>query len=102
MTDQQKKEEHGQDEPVEIILDSVPRVSPSRRRTGLQIRQLGPADRVEGFETQEVDRNGKKIRTIPDNEEIELHKDERFRTVPNGGGPGANSRRDFESRFKAF
>jgi len=80
-----------EDRPVEIILDGKPVTSPSRRRTGLQIRQLGPADRVEGFETQEVDKQGKKIRTIPDDKEIELHKDERFRTVPNEGGPGGRA-----------
>ena len=84
--------EHGQDRPVEIILDEKPVTSPSRRRNGLQIRQLGPAERVEGFETQEVNKQGKKIRTIPDTEEIELHKDERFRTVPNQGGPGVGAR----------
>ncbi len=78
----------GQERPVEIILDEKPVTSPSRRRNGLQIRQLGPADRVEGFETQEVDKKGKKIRTIRDDEEVELHAGERFRTIPNQGGPG--------------
>lgn len=79
----------GQDRPVDIILDGQPVTSPSRRRTGRQIRELGPKDRVDGFETQEVNPQGKKIRTIGDEEEIELHKDARFRTVPNQGGPGA-------------
>lgn len=94
MQDQGPKQtgEHGQDGHVEIILDGTPVISPSRRRTGLQIRQLGPADRVDGFETQEVNEKGQKIRTIPDNEETELHKHERFRTVPNKGGPGAGTR----------
>jgi hypothetical protein len=75
--------------PVEIILDGIEVTSPLRRQTGLGIRKLGPTDRVDGFETQEVNKEGKKIRTIPDGEEIELHEDERFRTVPNKGGPGA-------------
>ena len=73
---------------VEIILDGKDVVSPQRRRNGRQIRELGPADRVDGFETQEVDANGKKKRTIRDDEEIELHRHERFRTVPSEGGPG--------------
>jgi hypothetical protein len=80
--------EHAGDGTVEIILDGVNVTSPSRKRTGLQIRELGPADRVNGFETQEIDAHGKKIRTIRDDDVIELHKDERFRTVPNHGGPG--------------
>lgn len=83
-------EQNQQIEMVEIILDGVPVTAPSKRLTGLQIRELGPSDRVSGFETQEVDKNGKKIKTIPDNQEVELHKDERFRTVPNFGGPGAS------------
>lgn len=78
-----------QKESVEIILDGVPRVSPEHRLNGRQIRELGPADRVDGFETQEVNDKGKKIKTIPDTETVELHKEERFRTVPNQGGPGA-------------
>lgn len=81
----------GQDRSVEIILDGVAVTSPQRRLTGRQIRELGPADRVDGFETQEINPQGKKIRTIGDNEQVELHKDERFRTVPNFGGPGAAS-----------
>ena len=79
----------GQAQSVEIILDGVEVVSPAKRLTGRQIRELGPKDRVDGFETQEVNEQGKKIRTIGDNEEVELHKHERFRTVPNFGGPGA-------------
>ncbi len=81
----------GQEQSVQIYLDGVLVTSPSRRLTGLQIRQLGPQDRVDGFETQEVNAQGKKIRTIGDSEETELHKDERFRTVPNNGGPGAGA-----------
>jgi hypothetical protein len=73
---------------VEIILDGANVISPSRRRNGLEIRQLGPPDRVSGFETQEINKEGKKIRTIRDDEFVELHPDERFRTVPNEGGPG--------------
>jgi hypothetical protein len=76
-------------ESVQIYLDGVLVTSPTRRLTGRQIRELGPADRVDGFETQEIDAHGKKIRTIGDNEEVELHEHERFRTVPNHGGPGA-------------
>lgn len=79
----------GQQKSVEIYLDGVLVMSPSRRLTGREIRELGPRDRVDGFETQEVNAQGKKIRTIGDAEETELHKDERFRTVPNHGGPGA-------------
>ena len=82
--------DHGQDNSVEIILDDKPVTSPSRRRTGLQIRELGPPDRVNGFETQEVNDKGKKIKTIRDDQEVELHRDERFRTIPNEGGPGGN------------
>ncbi len=81
----------GQDQSVQIYLDGVLVRSPSRYLTGRQIRQLGPADRVDGFETQQVNAQGKKIRTIGDSEETELHKDERFRTVPNTGGPGADA-----------
>jgi hypothetical protein len=81
----------GQQKSVEIILDGVTVTSPERRRTGRQIRELGPADRVEGFETQELNPQGKKKRTIRDDEETELHKGERFRTVPNEGGPGASA-----------
>ncbi len=81
----------GQEQSVQIYLDGVLVTSPSRRLTGLQIRQLGPQDRVDRFETQEVNAQGKKIRTIGDSEETELHKDERFRTVPNNGGPGAGA-----------
>ena len=86
----QQAAQSGQDRPVEIILDGKSVTSPSRRRNGLQIRELGPADRVNGFETQEIDKKGKKIRTIRDDEEVELHEDERFRTIPSEGGPGAN------------
>ena len=78
----------GQNNSVEIYLDGILYLSPSRRLTGRQIRELGPEDRVDGFETQEVTPQGKKIRTIGDDELTELHKDERFRTVPNHGGPG--------------
>jgi len=81
----------GQDRAVRIILDSVPVTSPERERTGRQIRELGPADRVNGFETQELNKDGKKKRTIRDDEEIKLHTDERFRTVPSEGGPGAGA-----------
>jgi len=78
-----------QERSVRIILDGATVTSPERRRTGKQIRELGRAGRVEGFETQEVTPEGKKIRTIRDDEEIELHTDEHFRTVPSEGGPGA-------------
>jgi hypothetical protein len=81
----------GQQQSVQINLDGVDVTSPSRRLTGRQVRQLGPQDRVDGFETQEVNVQGKKIRSIGDSEETELHKDERFRTVPNTGGPGAEA-----------
>lgn len=80
-----------QDTPIEIILDDLPRTSPSRRRNGLQIRELGDPARVEGFQTEEINKQGKKIRTIRDDETIELHKEERFRTVPAQGGPGGNA-----------
>ena len=89
-TQSEEPKQSEQQNAVEIILDGVSVTAPSKRLNGLQIRQLGPSDRVSGFETQEVDKNGKKIKTIPDNEEVELHKDERFRTVPNFGGPGAS------------
>ena len=79
----------GQDQSVDIVLDDKPVTAPSRRQNGRQIRELGPKDRWDGFETQEVDDKGKKIRTIPDDKDTELHKVERFRTVPNDGGPGA-------------
>jgi hypothetical protein len=82
----------GQNQSVEIILDGTEVSSPSRRLNGLQIRELGPADRVNGFETQEMNKEGKKIKTIRDDEEVELHKDERFRTVPSEGGPGGGAR----------
>jgi hypothetical protein len=81
----------GHDRPVTIELDGVAVTSPSRRRTGRQIRELGNPDRVDGFETQEINADGKKIRTIRDDQEVELHPDERFRTVPNNGGPGARA-----------
>lgn len=86
-----EKDARGQEMSVEIILDGNKVTSPARRLTGRQIRELGPRDRVDGFETQEVNDQGKKIKTIPDNQEEELHKDERFRTVPNFGGPGATN-----------
>ncbi len=89
VTESAKNEAPGQQGPIEIILDGVTRTSPTRRLNGRQIRELGPADRVDGFETQKLTPNGKKERTIPDTEEVELHKDDRFRTVPNNGGPGA-------------
>ncbi|HKF48020.1 MAG TPA: hypothetical protein VKB38_11735 [Terracidiphilus sp.] len=81
----------GQDQSVQIYLDGALVTSSSRSLTGRQIRELGPAGRVDGFETQEINAQGKKIRTIGDSEETELHKDERFRTVPNTGGPGAQT-----------
>lgn len=84
------QETHGRHESVRIYLDGVLVTSPSRRLTGRQIRELGPADRVDDFETQKVNAQGKKERTIGDNEEVELHEHERFRTVPNHGGPGAS------------
>jgi len=83
--------EHHHGHRLEIILDGEEIVSPARQLTGLQIRELGPADRVNGFETQEINKHGKKIRTIRDDEEVELHEDERFRTVPSEGGPGAGA-----------
>jgi hypothetical protein len=82
------QQDRGQDAPVTIILDGETVTSPSRRANGLQIRELGPSTRVDGFETQETNEQGKKIRTIRDSENVELHKDERFRTVPSEGGPG--------------
>jgi hypothetical protein len=81
----------GQDRSVVIELDGVDVTSPSRRLTGRQIRELGSKERVEGFETQEINAQGKKIRTIRDDEEIELHPKQRFRTVPNDGGPGGSA-----------
>lgn len=78
------------DHPVEILLDGNQVTSPSRRRTGLQIRQLGDAARVDGFQTEEINQPGKKIRTIRDDEDIEIHPGERFRTVPAHGGPGGH------------
>jgi hypothetical protein len=90
MTDTARQEHHDHHS-VEIYLDGNLVVSPERRANGRQIRELGPPDRVDGFETQEVDKQGKKIRTIRDDEEIELHHHERFRTVPNHGGPGARA-----------
>lgn len=81
--------DEGQARPVDIILDGNDVTSPERRRNGKQIRGLGPASRVDGFETQEVNDKGKKIKTIRDDETVELHKGERFKTVPNEGGPGA-------------
>lgn len=82
---------HTPHDAVQIILDEHPVTSPSHRRNGLQIRQLGNAARVDGFQTEEVNEHGKKKRTIRDDEEIELHKNERFRTVPAHGGPGAST-----------
>jgi hypothetical protein len=38
-----------------------------------------------------VTKQGKKIRTIRDDQEIQLHEHERFRTVPSEGGPGARA-----------
>src|SRR5690349_16036968 len=79
----------GQDGPVVINLDGVDVTSPSRKRSGLQIRQLGSPDRVDGFETQRIDcKTQKKLQTIRDDETVELHPGECFKTVPNGGGPG--------------
>jgi hypothetical protein len=80
--------DHGNDHPVSINLDGKDVVSPSRRRTGRQIRELGDSERVNGFDTQEINKQGKKVRTIRDDQEVELHEDERFRTIPNEGGPG--------------
>lgn len=77
-----------QNEPVQIILDGKEVTAPTRRLNGKEIRELGPSDRVDGFETQEVNEHGKKIKTIKDDETTELHKEERFRTVPSEGGPG--------------
>lgn len=74
---------------IEIYLDGELVISHSKTLTGRQIRELGPPDRVDGFETQEVDEHGKKKRTIGDTEPVEIHEHERFRTVPNHGGPGA-------------
>jgi hypothetical protein len=82
------KEEHFRTV-VEIYLDGELVISRSNTLTGLQIRELGPVDRVDGFETQEIDERGKKKRTIGDTEQVEIHEHERFRTVPNHGGPGA-------------
>jgi len=88
---EQKNQGNGNDESVEIFLDGHPVTSPSKTLNGRQTRELGPGDRVEGFETQEENENGKKKRTIRDDETIELHKGEHFRTVPNEGGPGVRS-----------
>lgn len=74
---------------IEIYLDGELVISRSKTLTGRQIRELGPADRVDGFETQEIDEHGKKKRTIGDTEQVEIHEHERFRTVPSHGGPGA-------------
>jgi hypothetical protein len=79
------------DRAIQIELDGKPVIAPRRRLNGLQIRELGDPNRVSGFETQEIDKKGKKIRTIADDQEIELHEDERFRTVPCQGGPGASA-----------
>ena len=89
----QAANEHQQDHDhaVNIVLDGQNVVAPRSRLNGLQIRQLGPETRVSGFETQEVNANGKKIRTIPDGEEIHLHEHQRFRTVPSEGGPGGRA-----------
>ena len=87
--DQHSAEHHN--EPVKIILDDKEVMAPRHRLNGKEIRELGPKDRVDGFETQLVNEQGKKIKTIPDDEQTELHNDERFRTVPNRGGPGGNS-----------
>ncbi len=92
MTVVDEHEPPGQDKAVQIILDGVTVTSPERRRTGRQIRELGPSDRVEGFETQEVNEKGKKLRTIRDDEPVELHPHQRFRTVPTEGGPGVGAR----------
>jgi hypothetical protein len=73
---------------VRIWLDGAPVCSYHHVLTGRQIRELGPADRVDGFETQKLDAHKKKDRTIGDDEEVELHRGEHFRTVPNHGGPG--------------
>lgn len=81
----------GQDRSVEIILDDKSVTSPRRSLNGKEIRELGPKDRVDGFETQEVNKQGKKIRTIKDDQLVELHEEERFRTVPSHGGPGAGA-----------
>src|SRR5712671_6267436 len=61
---------------VEIYLDGDLVISQSRNLTGRQIRELGPSDRVDGFETQEIDEHGKKKRTIGDVETIEVHEHE--------------------------
>jgi hypothetical protein len=74
---------------IEIYLDGELVISRLKALTGRQIRELGSADRVDGFETQEIDEHGKKKRTIGDTEQIDIHEHERFRTVPNHGGPGA-------------
>ena len=74
---------------IEIYLDGEIVLCHSKTLTGRQIRELGPPDRVDGFETQEVTEHGKKIRTIGDSESVQVHEHEHFRTVPNHGGPGA-------------
>lgn len=84
-------QEQGQDSPIEITLDDKVVTSPSRHQNGLQIRQLGPVERVDGFETQQVNDKGKKIKTIGDDDTIELHPNDHFRTVPNEGGPGGRA-----------
>lgn len=77
---------------IEIYLDCEIVISCTSSLTGIQIRELGPPDRVNGFETQQIDAQGRKIRTIGDREEIKIREHERFRTVPNHGGPGATIR----------
>ncbi|MDB6019627.1 MAG: hypothetical protein JWR19_4116 [Pedosphaera sp.] len=79
------------DQAVQIELDGINVTAPRKKLNGIEIRELGDANRVNGFETQEIDKKGKKIRTIPDDKETELHEGERFRTVPNQGGPGAGA-----------
>ena len=74
---------------IEFFVDGTAVTTHVHRLNGLQIRELGAKDRVDGFETQEVDEHGKKKRTIGDTEQIEIHEHERFRTVPSHGGPGA-------------
>jgi hypothetical protein len=85
------KEPPGQNRDIEIVLDGETRWAPEPKLNGRQIRQLGPATRVDGFETQEINPQGKKIKTVMDDETVELHKGEMFRTVPNEGGPGAGN-----------
>ncbi len=86
----ESQQRQGQDRPVDFYLDGA-LVTGRTSMTGIEIRRLGPANRVDGFETQQITPDGKKIRTIGDNETVHVHENEYFRTVPNEGGPGGRA-----------